>query len=1313
MADKKQIEWEIRLRDLASKILKELGTNAKKEAKKADSAFSKLGKSLGGMVGAFGKIAAGVGVAAVAFKAFNAVTSRLSKGVEDAIAFSRAMAEVSTISEDVAARLGSVTDQVLDLSTKFGLLETDAAKALYQTISAGVTDTTQAMDLLDGAVTLSRGGLADLTSTIDLLTNSINAYGMSVDDVEHINNVFFETVRLGKTTITNLADSMGVAMPIAASLGVSIEELSAMLAALTKGGVDTTTAVIYVRQALNSILKPSTDAQKLMTKHKISFDAATVASEGFIGILNELKLKLGDNIESWQKFFPNVRAFIPVLALAGNQFEEFQTILGRLTSAALDEAQPAMRALERVMLSAGEKVTVLRNAVRQGFMEIGMGIIEGVTGPISSIEELQGASLSIREAIAGLTPVVQLLAGTMLQFVSFIPAMIALFTSLAEEMGATFSDEQRANMRAAEEGMKDISEMAFELGRAMKNGGQGVTQVLADIAKRQSEARQSIVKDVAAISGEYQSLRDILETRIEYGVMGRGMGDIGKTFGEILRSVKVPGGDLAELSKAVLGEDMLQAAFRDEVRRIGPGLRDLLQTELYAEALDVDMAALQPVIDQLPGRLLPGIGVAFDLAARKGEGNLAGAMEHLTDEALVALLAGMSDIEKGYKDAVADFQVKTGRSFAGVRDEVIATMSPEQFAGAVAQSVEAMSAEVGPGFSILGKVVEDASKGVYPTAEKGLREAFAQLGDDGLGLIKKTYLQLQAELDQATESAVLGPDALRVIRSNVHKAQQELLKLGGPELRQQLEDDINRALGAGVDTTEASRAAAERAARIDEANFLIREQTLLLEKLKLQGRDTVNAQIKAIRAQTEVSRQELAKRLEGVDEETRITKEEYDQLYAALEEGEKRQIKLVRETAKAAIEAAEERTQKEREELEKREKAERDARIKAWREAKEYARAMERLGERLRDQYISVMTQAAEFVTGMFIENFDQIGGALGAALTSAVGGALGELESFVTMTPEMELASMQETLAAAEQQLEGLKALNLASIVAGEGPIFTEEQLASLQAGIDNVREYALAAAEAEVQQQKMKERFEELPEGIQGAAVALAEFIQTNLDMKAVMQDFMRGFLDQFSSMLTQTFVDISTGAKDASDAWSDFGEQFLLMVNRMATQLAVMITLAMLLNAIAPGLAEFVFGAERIGSISGKANGGVVEGGLGETQALADGGVVLGGLGRAMPVKGYANGGPIVNQPHVALIGEGRYNEAVVPLPDGRSIPVEMRGQSEEPSSNINIAINAVDAKGIDALLNERKSTVKDLIRQALVEDRLFRRQVASAK
>ena len=39
-------------------------------------------------------------------------------------------------------------------------------------------------------------------------------------------------------------------------------------------------------------------------------------------------------------------------------------------------------------------------------------------------------------------------------------------------------------------------------------------------------------------------------------------------------------------------------------------------------------------------------------------------------------------------------------------------------------------------------------------------------------------------------------------------------------------------------------------------------------------------------------------------------------------------------------------------------------------------------------------------------------------------------------------------------------------------------------------------------------------------------------------------------------------------------------------------------------------------------------------------------------------FANGG-VVSQPTFGLIGEGKYNEAVVPLPDGKSIQAHVAG------------------------------------------------------
>lgn len=67
------------------------------------------------------------------------------------------------------------------------------------------------------------------------------------------------------------------------------------------------------------------------------------------------------------------------------------------------------------------------------------------------------------------------------------------------------------------------------------------------------------------------------------------------------------------------------------------------------------------------------------------------------------------------------------------------------------------------------------------------------------------------------------------------------------------------------------------------------------------------------------------------------------------------------------------------------------------------------------------------------------------------------------------------------------------------------------------------------------------------------------------------------------------------------------------------------------------------------------------------MANGGYARGGF------RAFANGG-MVNKPTLGLVGEGKYNEAIVPLPDGKSIPVMMKGaQSNNVVVNVNIDSN----------------------------------------
>lgn len=90
-------------------------------------------------------------------------------------------------------------------------------------------------------------------------------------------------------------------------------------------------------------------------------------------------------------------------------------------------------------------------------------------------------------------------------------------------------------------------------------------------------------------------------------------------------------------------------------------------------------------------------------------------------------------------------------------------------------------------------------------------------------------------------------------------------------------------------------------------------------------------------------------------------------------------------------------------------------------------------------------------------------------------------------------------------------------------------------------------------------------------------------------------------------------------------------------------------------------------------------------------------------------YANGG-VATGPQLALFGEGRMNEAYVPLPDGRSIPVTMKlpqnvGQGGAGNVNISIVVNkdgtSTEAAGDDPQRwKELAGKVRDVVRGELV-------------
>ena len=106
-----------------------------------------------------------------------------------------------------------------------------------------------------------------------------------------------------------------------------------------------------------------------------------------------------------------------------------------------------------------------------------------------------------------------------------------------------------------------------------------------------------------------------------------------------------------------------------------------------------------------------------------------------------------------------------------------------------------------------------------------------------------------------------------------------------------------------------------------------------------------------------------------------------------------------------------------------------------------------------------------------------------------------------------------------------------------------------------------------------------------------------------------------------------------------------------------------------------------AESVVNAGAKAAGSAAGSLIGSFFGAANGAVWQGGF---TPVRAFATGG-IAKRPTIGLIGEAGMNEAVVPLPDGRSIPVVMKG-----GGGGNVIVNINDRSGSGTRKSVQEST-----------------------
>ena len=264
--------------------------------------------------------AAFAGVAASSVAEF----AKLDKGVR----------EVATLVGDATeGQIKALQEDIRSVSTEYGQAGTDVAKAFYDSLSAGVADPSNVRDFASVAAKFSTAGATEIGAGVDLLSSALNAFKIDTADAARVSDVFFGTVKAGKTTVQEIAAGFSDIGPTAAAAGVSIEDASAWLAQLTLSGTPTAQATTQIKAALSELSKEGTILSNNFEEVAGKTFREFIASGGNLdGAMRLISQHSEDTGKSMFEMASSIRSVQGLLGVTGENAERFSQTLGIVTN---------------------------------------------------------------------------------------------------------------------------------------------------------------------------------------------------------------------------------------------------------------------------------------------------------------------------------------------------------------------------------------------------------------------------------------------------------------------------------------------------------------------------------------------------------------------------------------------------------------------------------------------------------------------------------------------------------------------------------------------------------------------------------------------------------------------------------------------------------------------------------------------------------------------------------------------------------------------------------------------------------------------
>lgn len=351
--------------------------------------------------------------------------------------FESAMSKVKAISGTSGDEFDSLRDKAKELGKTTVFSATEVADGMTEMAKAG-WNSQQIMVGMEGVLNAASASGENLASVSTIVADAVTGFGMKASDATRIADLLTQAANSGTIDIVDLGESFKYISPVAASMGLSIEDVTTALSAMSMAGIKGSQAGTSIRTVLARMAKPTGAVAAVMDKLGININNAdgsfksldeivAIMRDSFSGLTDEQKAYYAATLAGQE-------GMSGLLALLNLTKEEYDAI-----GKSMDNCAGVAKETSKVMLDNVQGQLKLLKSQLEGVAiqlgEILLPIMKKVIDKISEwVQKFSELSPQQQEQIIKIAAIIAILGPLLIiigKVCSVIGTVIKLLTALA------------------------------------------------------------------------------------------------------------------------------------------------------------------------------------------------------------------------------------------------------------------------------------------------------------------------------------------------------------------------------------------------------------------------------------------------------------------------------------------------------------------------------------------------------------------------------------------------------------------------------------------------------------------------------------------------------------------------------------------------------------------------------------------------------------------------------------------------------------------------------------------------------------------